>query len=166
MNWHFLWERSLLIPAVEDLHFVFSHWLQQQFLSPISIHYLCTGNLRIYIVSDILSVDYHLTYPGKCYNLEQVQPDQRWRWHEDVMTWAMLCRTARDSFASRLEPSQLNVDDKIVGGKTSSGSHFWHIRCDALLVIENWYDIKNTTRVNPWECSVSRRKQGSCCLIP
>ena len=109
MTWHFLWERSLLIPALKDLHFVFSHWLQEQFLSPMSIRYLCTGNLRIYVASDILSVGYHLRYPGKCYNLEQVQHDQRWRWHEDVMMWAMLCRTARDSFASRLEPSQLNV---------------------------------------------------------
>lgn len=146
MTWHFLWERSLLIPALKDLHFVFSHWLQEQFLSPMSIHYLCTGNLRIYVVSDILSVGYHLRYPGKCYNLEAGATWSKlkvaWGCHDVgyavqdseglicFQTWAITAECG------------VTLDNKILGRKTSSGSHFWHSRCDTLLLIENRYDIR------------------------
>lgn len=113
MKWHFLWERSLLILALKKLRFVFSYWLLWPFLTPMPIQLrsphcclVCSANLRIYIESDLLPISCHPGYPGKCHNLEQVQPDQRQRRHKDVTTWATWCGIARDSVASRDELSQ------------------------------------------------------------
>lgn len=172
MKWHFLWERSLLIPALKKLRFVFSYWLLWPFLTPMPIQLrrphcglVCSANLRIYIESDLLPMSCHPGYPGKCHNLEQVQPDQRQRRHKDVTTWATWCGIARDSVASRYELSQRN--DKKTGGTTSSGSHFQHIRCDIheVDVIIGDMAWRAMPKEIQWD-SISRQKQSNPCLGP
>lgn len=70
MKWHFLWERSLVIPGLKKLCFVFLCWLLWSFLTPtpIGLQSLHCGLVssrkpRIYVQSDFLPRSYHPGYP-------------------------------------------------------------------------------------------------------